>query len=95
MGEAVSQEVQLVFQSGKLKPALNHTFLALIPKTNSANQVDQFRPIALCNVVFKLITKIIAGRLRGILDHIIHPCQAAFIPNRSIGDNCNTQTQIW
>lgn len=85
--EAVSKEIQHVFRTDKLKPALNHTFIALILKTSSATRVDQFRPIALCNVVFKLITKIISSRLRTILDHIIHPCQAAFIPNRSIGDN--------
>lgn len=38
-------------------------------------------------MVFKLLTKIIAGRLRVLLDQIIHPCQAAFIPTRSIGNN--------
>lgn len=83
----VGAEIQQVFRTGKLKPAFNHTFIALIPKTASANRMDQYRPIALCNVVFKLITKIISSRLRPILDHNIHPCQAAFIPNRSIGDN--------
>lgn len=87
VGAAVSEEIQQVFQIDKLKPTLNHTFIALIPKTMSAHRVDQFRPILICNVVFKLITKIISRRLRPILDQIIHPCQATFIPNRSIGDN--------
>lgn len=87
VGEAVTKEIQHAFRIGKLKSTLNHTFIALIPKSDLANRVDHFCPIALCNIVFKLITKIISNRLRPILDHIIHPCQAAFIPNRSIGDN--------
>lgn len=49
--------------------------------------MDQFRPIALCNVILKIITKLLANRLRPLLDQIIHPSQAAFIPNRAIGDN--------
>lgn len=43
--------------------------------------------IALCNVIYKLITKIISNHLQKILDLIIHPNQATFIPNRSIVDN--------
>lgn len=49
--------------------------------------MEQFRPIALCNVFFKIITKIIAERLGQVLEDIIHPDQAAFIPHRSIRDN--------
>lgn len=67
--------------------AINHTFLALIPKWKSADKVDQFRPIALCNVAYKVVTKILATRLRTVLTQIIHPSQAAFVPNRSIIDN--------
>lgn len=66
---------------------MNHIFLALIPKTIGASKVDQFRPIALCNVSFKIITKIIASRLRRVLEKIVAPTQSAFIPNRNISDN--------
>lgn len=68
---AVVSEIQHVFSTCTLQPALNHTFLALISKSTSAHKVDQFMPIALCNVAFKAITKIIAGRLRHILGHIV------------------------
>lgn len=87
VGVAVTAEIQSFFVTGKLKPALNHTFIALLPKVNFAFKVDQFRPIALCNVVYKIITKILAGRLRGMLDSIVHPSQAAFVPKSSIIDN--------
>lgn len=71
-GDAVTKEIQSFFATGKIKPALNHTFIVLLPKVTSAFKVDQFRPIALCNVVYKLITKIIVGRLRPLLDLIVH-----------------------
>lgn len=60
VGDAIIEEIQSFFTTGKIKNALNLTFLALIPKINDAFRVDHFRPIALCNVAFKLITKIIA-----------------------------------
>jgi hypothetical protein len=43
------------------------TFLALIPKKKEENTIDKYRPISLCNVVYKIISKIIANRLKPIL----------------------------
>lgn len=83
----VIHTVQEIFRTWQLPKALNNTFIALIPKTDHASRVDQFRPISLCNVVFKVVTKLIVDRLRGHLEAIIHPSQVAFVPNRSIGDN--------
>lgn len=85
--ETVIKEIQDVFVHGRIKPSFNHTFLALIPKTKGAARVEHFRPIALCNVSLKIITKLIAGRLRPYLAELIHPSQAAFIPHRTITDN--------
>lgn len=51
-------------------------------------------PIALCNVILKIITKIIVGRLRNHLYKIIHPSQAAFIPNRAINDNIIINNEV-
>lgn len=70
-----------------MKSALNHAFLPLIPKIQGASKVAQFRTISLCNITLKIIIKIIAGRLRKHLEQIVHPCQAAFIPDRAISDN--------
>lgn len=67
---------------------MNHTFIALIPKRQAANRVEQFRPIPLCNAVYKIITKLLDSILKGLLADLIHLNQAAFIPNRSILDNC-------
>lgn len=49
--------------------------------------MEQYCSIALCNVVFKLITKIILGRLKDYLKFIVHPSQATFVPHRSIAYN--------
>lgn len=47
-----------------------------------------FRPLSLCNVAYKVITKVLASRFRNVLSSIIHPSHATFIPNRSITNNC-------
>ncbi|XP_043714777.1 uncharacterized protein LOC122663141 [Telopea speciosissima] len=54
---------------------------------DAPESADQFRPISLCNIAFKIVTKLIADRLSGALDQIISPSQSAFIPNRLISDN--------
>lgn len=87
VGIDVIKAVQCAFSSGYNIRELNHTFLAIIPKIPGASKVEQYRPIALCNVVFKLITKIVANRLRHVLGKIVSPTQAAFIPGRNITDN--------
>lgn len=87
VGVDVIREVQAIFKGGRLKTPHNHTFLALVPKTDAASRVEHYRPIALCNVFYKTITKIISTRLRPVLCELIHPAQSAFIPNRAIGDN--------
>lgn len=92
--ETTIKEVHVFFKTSYLRKSSNHTFITLIPKSENAHRVDQYRPIALCNVIFKIITKILASRLRNVLDLIIHPSQAAYIPNRSIGDNIIVNYEI-
>jgi len=75
------------FRNGKILKEINHTFLALIPKMSSPSSIGHFRPISLCSTVSKIIAKILANRLRPLLDKIISPFQSAFIPGRSIHDN--------
>jgi len=60
-------------RSGNVLQALNATFLTLIPKENKTTSPAHFRPIALCNVIYKLLTKIIATRLKPILPFLISP----------------------
>ncbi|XP_074265566.1 uncharacterized protein LOC141588006 [Silene latifolia] len=73
--------------SGNVHKEFNKTFIVLIPKNDCPERVGDFRPISLCNVIMKVVTKCIANRLKAVMDDLVSPFQSAFIPNRSIADN--------
>jgi hypothetical protein len=85
--EEVWQLVEESRSSGKVLPALNATFLTLIPKEERVTNPKNFRPIALCNVIYKIISKVIALRLKPILPFIISKEQSGYIEGRQIMDN--------
>ena len=70
---------------GVLK-AFNATFLALIPKSEGADAPGRFRTISLCNVIYKIISKVIANRLKPLLPGIIIHEQSGFVEGRQILD---------
>ena len=75
------------FLSGKLLKEVNHTLITLIPKVPNPKTTAHYRPISLCNVLYKILAKILVNRMRPILQRIIHPTQSVFIPHRTIHDN--------
>ena len=87
MGKEVCDVVLEILNSGVLPHELNLTYVALIPKTHNPTSMTEFRPISLCNVLYKIISKVLANRLKKILHLIISPSQSAFIPGRLISDN--------
>lgn len=83
----VLKAVWNLFRNNHFLKEQNHTFLALIPKKLGASSVQHYRPINLCNIIYKIISKIIATRLTPLLHNIISPFQTAFVPSRHIQDN--------
>lgn len=81
------QLVQKFFQTGVLDPLLNRTHLSLIPKVKIPENISQYRPISLCNFSYKVISKLLANRLKKWLPSIIEPEQCAFVQGRQIQDN--------
>ena len=87
VGPAIVSEIQSFFTTGILLATMNVTHVRLIPKVTGPKKVIEYRPIALCNVFYKIISKILSLRLKPVLGSIISENQSAFIPGRAITDN--------
>lgn len=87
IGKGIVECIQQFFYSGRMPPKLNPTFLTLIPKREDCVVPEHYRPIALCNTLYKVITKLLASRLRLYLRDLISRTQCAFVPERQIIDN--------
>jgi len=85
--------VELCRQSGRLSMAIKSTFIALIPKADHPSTFNDFRPISLCNCLYKIISKIIANRLKPILSRHISSEQFAFLDHCQIHERY-LQTKI-
>jgi len=73
------------FHNGNLPlHSLNFGIITLLPKKTNAVQIQQYRPICLLNVSFKIFTKVAVNRLTQVVDNVICPTQSAFMPGRHI-----------
>lgn len=94
LGKDFVVAVQSFFIKGFLPKGINNTVLALIPKTNEAKHIKDYRPISCCNVMYKVISKLLANRLKEILPMAIAPNQSAFIKDRLMMENLMLASEL-
>jgi hypothetical protein len=87
VGREVCEAALYFFENAYMDESINSTNIALIPKKKNPISVTEFRPISLYNVLYKIISKILANRLKVILPSIISPYQSAFLSGKLITDN--------
>jgi len=87
LGKQVIQVALSILHGSVFPEGLNDTFLVLIPKIDNPQCVTQLRPIGLCNVVYKAISKALVNRLKPVMANLIAPTQSSFVPGRQISDN--------
>ncbi|KAL5784031.1 hypothetical protein ACOSQ2_006423 [Xanthoceras sorbifolium] len=87
VGEDVSSVCLKVLNGGCSIEEFNTTNVVLIPKVKNPERMTDFRPISLCSVIYKTVSKVMANRLKEILPFIISSEQSAFVPGRLIFDN--------
>ena len=75
------------FTFGSILAFLNTTLITLIPKCNNPESLANFRPISLCNFVYKIISKVLVAKIRHLLNNLISPIQTAFVLDRRGVDN--------
>jgi ribonuclease HI len=79
---------------GYFPSSLNETNICLIPKCDNPASMKDLRPISLCNVLYKMVSKLLANRLKGCLDKCVSEEQSAFVEGRSILDNALIAIEI-
>lgn len=95
VGPSMCDLIQTIFaNSWKIKD-LNDTFITLIPKLDVVTSMKNFRPIGLCNVSYKTVTKLLARRLRESLHLLIGPSQCSFVPKCQSHDNIIVAWEIF
>lgn len=94
VGGEVTVAISEFFSSGRLLQQMNATNLVLIPKIPNASKTTDFRPISCLNTTYKVISKLLADRLKNILNLAVGHSQSAFLPGRLLTENLLLATEI-
>ncbi|RVW99583.1 Transposon TX1 uncharacterized 149 kDa protein [Vitis vinifera] len=88
--DVIKEDLVRVFaefhNSGIINQNTNTSFIVLLPKKSQSKKISDFRPISLITCLYKVIAKVLSGRLRGVLHETIHSTQGTFVQGRQILD---------
>ena len=87
VGTSVKEEVMKFFSNREVPKEVNRTLIVLIPKILGPETLNNYRLISLCNMIYKIVSKVLVARLRPLLGNLISPLQTAFFPGGRGTDN--------
>jgi hypothetical protein len=94
IGKDILKLVEETRVRGHLHPPLNSNFIALIPKVDDPSSLNDFRPISLCNCIYKVVSKVIARRIKATLSEKISPEQFGFLEGRQIHEAIGVSQEV-
>lgn len=94
VGDSMINFVRKYFLVVHLPLNVNQAAICLIPKVAAPEVLSQFRPISLCNVIVKLVSKILANRLHGVIDKLVGLFQSSYIPVQVALDSIITVQEV-
>ncbi|KAL9682070.1 hypothetical protein QQ045_013863 [Rhodiola kirilowii] len=93
-GADIVRSINTFFKTGIMPEGINSAYLAVIPKVKNASLPSDFRPISYCNVIYKIVSSLLANRLRPVLDYLVDQSQAAFVKGRNIAYNISLVQEL-
>lgn len=87
IGGDILEMVNTFFHYGRMLRKFNHTHIVLISKVENPRRMKQWWTISLCNVVYKIIFKVLTNRLKKVIPHVVNLNQSTFVAERQITDN--------
>ncbi|CAA7061592.1 unnamed protein product [Microthlaspi erraticum] len=94
LGAEITATILSFFRSPFMPKALNSTSLVLLQKRPEADELKDYRPISCLNTIYKLITRLLAGKLKSILPEMIVPNQTAFVKDRLLLENVLLASEV-